>query len=1072
VSSFTTNPRRSIWSIIVLGLFLFICIILVFTGVMLKKGIRSDGFVIGPATVSGVALQWRDKLDLQVDTLSLELEQGGGGIPEDLSFIDTGARIIQGLDFLFQGISFQTVTIGEMTGRAQLARGASFINLAADDFELRSRLKMEQDILRIDIEEAVSKAFSSSASGQIRLHLKEKQLTGSLAVNLTASLPVTLNFTADRERIAFHGEEAGAITSITSFVDLFGLSQNIQRWITEYLTGSRYNLKVFRGSFPWDDPLQLLETFYAEVRVEDCEYTFAPGLEAIKTDHTDVIFEKGVLNIIPHDSTFYGQDGEDSWLDINFNDPDNIILTAYILTHAVANDDILNLLKYYGISLPFIQIAGKTGTDLTLAINLNKTQITALGRFSIDDGVIVYEQKEYGVKDAIIVLENATVTLEQMLVSFKELFAANISGAVDLPNRTGDIDIAVQELAIKVGKSTLTLDESDPKPTLQYQIRPDGIRIAATASSWKLDLLSLRLGPFTTPFSFEDYSGFLSPTLLSSPSKAEAEVSGAFSLKGQTVDFQCDLLKYTVKDLVLEQDHMPFRLQYDQKLMLRTEKKSRWSLNHISIMEYPSEYKFEDNVLYLVDGRISYGQFFDSHVSGHYNYREDQGSFLLENLQIRKEELGNIFSPGNAVAVEVDGRKESLLVRIPELGMEISTGEHKSWSVSFTDLAVLHKHSKLLQQYMLDDGSLIISSENGEKPYSFSAEIPYRYSFLVKDGKPVELLEVAGSFSEQGLKVTINGDVEIVYDDKLNIMSQNVGYNVPEILKFMKERPAPGAADSGKKKKISAAVMATDSAFYFASDSHIPADQVSLDFTDGTVRLHLEHGDGSIVMDIEGDQFSLKGEGLNDAFMTALVRDANIQGGTVSMGARGSFDEFSVVLKANDIILKDFKTLNNILAMVNTIPALITFTLPEYHTKGLPVSSVVVGMTVRDGLATFETMNIDSPELSLTGSGWINFSEKKIAMDLNLITQSKENLQKIPLIGYILAGKKKQPSITVKVTGDLMDPEVESAMFKEVATIPFSMLYRTLALPAHLASPLFESDEGEKGKEVKGEDFQ
>ncbi len=56
--------------------------------------------------------------------------------------------------------------------------------------------------LRFDIEEVISKAFHSSGSGQIRLHIKEKQLTGSLAVNLTESLPLTLNFTADRERIA------------------------------------------------------------------------------------------------------------------------------------------------------------------------------------------------------------------------------------------------------------------------------------------------------------------------------------------------------------------------------------------------------------------------------------------------------------------------------------------------------------------------------------------------------------------------------------------------------------------------------------------------------------------------------------------------------------------------------------------------------------------------------------------------------------------------------------------------------------------------------------------------------
>ncbi|MCF8057371.1 MAG: AsmA-like C-terminal domain-containing protein [Desulfocapsa sp.] len=1070
MSSSVTHSKKKIWSVIGLGLLLFVSIALVGTGVILKKGIRSEGFSIGPATFSGVVLQWRDKLDLEVDTLSLELPQSSGKFPGDLSFIDRGNKIAEKLDFLFQEISIQTITVGKMTGGVQLAGGTAVVTLASKDFELRSRLQREQNILLIDIEEAVSKTYHSSASGQIRLYIKEKRIIGSLLAKLTESLPVAVDFTANRERISFQGREAGRITGITSFVELFDLNQNIQRWITDYLTGSRYRLKTFQGSFSWDDPQQLLDSFYAEVRVDNCEYTFAPGLEAIKTSYTDVVFKKGVLEITPHDSTFYGQDGENSWLDINFNDPENIVLTAYILTHALANKDIVTLLEYYGISLPFTQTSGKVGTDLTLAINLNETQLTASGRFLIGDGVFLYEGKQYGVEDALIVLENTTITLEQMRVSFEEFFTVDVSGAVDLAKHRGDIDIEVQGLALNVGKSTLTLDQSEPKPTLQYQIRPDGLRIAATESAWKLDVLPLRLGPFSTPFVLEDYSGVLSPTLLTVPSKVKAEVSGPFSLKGQKVDLQCDLLQHNTKDLVLEQDHIPFRLQYDQELTITTEESSQWTLNHIPIAVYPSDLKYMDNTLSILDSGISYGQFFDSHVTGHYNFQENQGRFLLENLQIKKEELGSVFSPRDAVAVVVDGRKESLLVRIPEYAMEISTGENASWSASFNDLAVLHKHSSLLQQYMLDRGSLTVSSENGEKPYSFSADFPRLYPFLIKDGNPIDRFTVAGRITEQGLTAMINSDVEIVYDDKLNISSQGVGFNVSAIRKFMKERPLPAAGDS--EKKISGNVVATDSSFYLTPDIQLPADIVVLAFSGDTASLSLKHGAGTVVVDIEGDRFLLKGEDLNDAFMNALSPDAHIRGGRLSVGAGGSFDEFSVVLKANDFILRDFKTLNNILAMVNTIPALITFTLPEYNTRGLPVSSAVAGMKVKDGLATLEVLDINSPEISMTGSGWVDYPEKRVAMDLNLITQSNANVRKIPLIGYVLAGKKKQPSITVKVTGDLLNPKVESEVFRKVATIPFSILYRTLALPAYIVSPLFETDQGGEGEEVRGADFE
>ena len=68
-------------------------------------------------------------------------------------------------------------------------------------------------------------------------------------------------------------------------------------------------------------------------------------------------------------------------------------------------------------------------------------------------------------------------------------------------------------------------------------------------------------------------------------------------------------------------------------------------------------------------------------------------------------------------------------------------------------------------------------------------------------------------------------------------------------------------------------------------------------------------------------------------------------------------------------------------------------------------------------------------------------------MEFNLITQAKANINKIPLVGYILVGDEKRPSITFKVTGDLDDPEVKHSTFQEIAILPLSILQRTFYLP-------------------------
>ena len=80
-------------------------------------------------------------------------------------------------------------------------------------------------------------------------------------------------------------------------------------------------------------------------------------------------------------------------------------------------------------------------------------------------------------------------------------------------------------------------------------------------------------------------------------------------------------------------------------------------------------------------------------------------------------------------------------------------------------------------------------------------------------------------------------------------------------------------------------------------------------------------------------------------------------------------------------------------------------------------------------------------------------------MDLNLITQAKKNISKIPLAGYILVGDEKRPSVTVKISGDLLNPKVENSTVKEVITLPFAILLRTLALPLHLVDSMIDSTE-------------
>ncbi len=1056
----------------------FLILILVFSvsvvvggGLVLKKGIYIDDLQVGPATLSHVSLQWQQKLDLQIESIVIDLsknEQENVTLKQFLDFdaVNKAVPIANWLDRLFARISVTAIETGDIRGTFLYKKSLGHITLSSPVFALQATLRGEDGFLLADIEKLESEQFHSHATGEFRFDSKEKRGIGHFTANLSGSLPVLFELNIDSQQVSFQGKENGVITTIKPFVDLFGLDQDIQRWITEYLTGNRYELKNFRGDFPWDKPLHLLDSFYAEVRVEGCEYTFAPGLEAIKTAYTDVEFKQGVLNILPNTGRFYGQDTEDSWVDINFNDFKNIVLTAHIQTHAVGNADIVNLLEYYNIPLPFEQKTGKTGVDLTLTVNLSQLEVHTKARFQIDDGLVEYQKKLYRVQNTVLNLLNSKVTIEKMLCSMENIFKADVHGSIDVGARKGDIDVVLEELSIPVGKSVLTLAQSKPKTELQIQMRPDGSRVIASDSSWKEGAFSLHLGAFNVPLSFDDFSGKLPTTRLSVQKQEgavllEVDVAGDFSLQKEQVDFYCSVKKLSAKDILLTSNDMPIRIQYDDGLIIHNLEKSLWSINIIPVTLFPASASFSKNVLSITSEKVIYGDFIEGAIGGAYDFGTSKGEFFIDDPHFRMEQLSKLLKPESSQTIQIDGSGEHLRILVPGLDLEITTGQNEQWYAHFKNLKAAHDNSPLLQRFKLNAGELRVALPGPGLPYCFTAEVPYSYPFLVLDGKPMALYHIRGQISEGDFRAEINSKVSMRYTDSLTISSEDVAYNIPVISEFMEEFLVPEQENSSPEKKtINAVLRATDSGLYLASDSQLVADTIVFNIFGKKMDMELSIGKGSIVANMEGETFSLIGKDLGDIFINSLFPDVHVEKGRMEMAVQGEFDDFSVLVKVKDTTLEDYKTLNNILAFVNTIPALVTFSLPNYSSSGLQVTSAMAGMRVKKGLATVESMYLHSPELNMVGKGWINFPEKKIGMDFNLITQTKKNIQKIPLIGYIFAGEEKQPSIIVKVSGDLMDPQVESGMFEEVVTIPFGILYRTLALPAHLVSPLF-SDEDE-----------
>lgn len=1039
-------------------------------GLFLRNGISLESFNVGSASLTNISLKWQKKLELQVELLEIVSATGQEEQQSlDLSFVGKIPSTVRWFDRLFRVISISKVIFGPVSGRLLYEASELRVNMSSEMVEFALMASLDADTIHLVLENLSSEKFSSRASGTFNFDTVARNGSGVLSVNIADSLPVNLDVQFDEEQLSFKGQEAEEITTIKPFVDLFGLDPSIQKWITDYLTGSRYRLQSIEGNFPWSDPLQLSRTLTAEVMVDDCQYTFAEGFEAVKSDYTAISFAKGVLTIKPHIASFYGQDSGDSWLDINFNDLDAIILSAHIQTQAQANQDIVNLLKYYDIPLPFRQTVGKTDARLLIAVVLNTEDVVAKGSFYIRKGRVDCWEEDFEVRNVRILLDSSQVRIEQLEVRYGDLFTADIVGDFNGVSGKGAIDIDLREFSLKQGEGEVRLSPSGSRPSLHFTIDPDGDSISASASEWDVLGVPIKLGPFTTPFDQETLSGDLSPTTLHSAAYLTAEVSGAFSIKKETVDLQLNLLKLDMPvGLRLQGGPQPFQIKYDKGLTVISSKESLWMARSIPVTFSPNEFSVFGTTYSVKGGLIRFGDYFEAAISGSYDLFSLKGQFLLKDFDLQMKSLGHFLTPGETLVVDVEDSVDELSMRVADLDMEIIVDSNYGWAVSAHDLAAVYDHSPFLQRYLLDKGSLSVASREGGG-YRFSADIPYDYALAMKDGVPVKRYHIKGAVDGDGLlRAMINSNMEVLYDTALKLSTRDCAFNIPEIRRLITDLPQSEEELVNDDDSLQIHLRASTIRFMLSPTRAILADSVALDYGAGKAKIRLTQGPGKIHMEINGNDFLLSGEGLDDVFMAGIFPSAEFKNGRLSIAAKGNFDEFNSIIKLEDTILINFKALNNVLALVNTIPALVTFSLPGYSTQGLHVNSIISGLSVKEGVVTFRSMVLESPEITMKGTGWIDANKETIAMDLNLITQAKKNVNKIPLVGYVLVGTEKHPSITVKISGSIFDPKVEHSAYTEMAAKPFFMLYRTLALPLYLVAPVFGlDDKDEDGKDGK-----
>ena len=1008
---------------------------------MLYQGFTVEKLILPGFKIEQLYIKWNEKLALEAESITITKSNIRQEKTPDLSVISKAFEAVKWLDVWVESVEIDKIQVNDIHGSFRYRMGGrGFISLVTPEIHLLTEMGFNGHYVIADIKRIRYLKHHINIEGQSVIDLDTFTSYSALNVNIADSADLTLLVEADRDSLSFSASSNRAITATKPIVDIFGLQKYISRWIVDKAVGRELTLHTLEGSFPYSDPARLLKTLYAKATYDDLAYRFADALEPIETDRTDLVFEEGVLKIYPNKPTFYGQDGGQSWLDIDFSGKE-VILTAYILTEARLNKDILHLLKHYGIALPFTQITGTTATDLTLEINLNRILTKAKGSFLVDKGLFRYEKMDLNVSNAEIKLVDANLNINKPDIAYRDNFHADVSGDINLSEQRGKLNIMADNIKLPAPQQPFVLDDRTGLHVV-YKIGPKRDIIAFGDSRWRYGAQKIAVEGFKAPFDFEHYATTIPPVFISVDAMADAYVSGKLNLKSMHADIKAKLVKFQYKDVKLDQSYLPLALIYDDNLNIHFKELSRWKIGTGALKLYPTHLLADRENFSILKNRFTVNETVYGQVVGTYQMTEGKGVFGIDGFSLRKSSGNYLFASDDTIRLDVTSRSDGTHLNVAAMGLGMMF-QDQNWSLSISDFGKLAGNSPFMHDYNLTDGALFVESKCDSLPYRFNGKIRYPYPVMVRNNEPLTDYTFTGEYSAGRIDMMLNEQASVSIGEIVTVKSDGVGYNLGAILAFINDH-ADGKGDEETPKFF---LEASNSYVYLTPDRKADAEKLTLNSDENSIYARLEDKGGSAVFEYVNDSFYLYGQDFSDTFMSHLLALAEYKGGKMGFAVNGTTSRADGIVRVNDTIVKDYKVLNNVLAFINTIPSLTTFSLPHYAKEGIAVSEAYADFTYEKGKVHVKGVKVDSHEIDIVGDGIIDYTNNAIDMELNLITDLGSNVGKVPLVGYILLGEDGSISTTLNVKGKLDDPEVKTAIAKDIVVAPFNIIKRTLTFP-------------------------
>ena len=384
-----------------------------------------DSFSFGDFSVSKFYLKIDKKLILQIDEIVLKDKKTKVQSSfEDIKSILNKAPFVLNL---FQNIDIETMKIADNSFKLKL--DDDYIYLDNKFVNIASSYSRVGDLLNLNIYSIYLKDIDLLLLGKMKIDFDKDILTFLGKYKYKDFVDGDLNIQANKEELDFfiNSGEMENIKFLKNYVDLDKIAE---AWMYDNVEGKLY-LDYLYGKVNLNSFTPILNTIKGYARVLDAKVRFNEQLDVVETSLINLEYENDNLLIKLKEPTYKGISVDGSFVDIkNMTSLKNGHVDVTLNAKHILDDNVLNILKAYGINLPLKQLSGETEAYVHLYIPYDAPMKT-FGVFKSIDSTFKINEFEFYSKNGSVDLINTDVVIKDTDFVHKDMINANVNLKID-----------------------------------------------------------------------------------------------------------------------------------------------------------------------------------------------------------------------------------------------------------------------------------------------------------------------------------------------------------------------------------------------------------------------------------------------------------------------------------------------------------------------------------------------------------------------------------------------------------------------------------------------------------------